>query len=350
MVSFDHPQNLIFGQPPSSPLTSRDHPERTVSPDLAGWAASAFSSDAIEDADRLFGKVFLILELFQIPEFLRLWAKAFEKQYIAVESIIACHRTALDQISPEGREAFTGRAVVQIQAAEGRKAFIITESGAEAARRYGAKAVLEACVVTNVLNEATKQLGQIIGDQIDDMGSVSYRVALENLVGPLGVPGLPIIIMTLEGVARGWHERLASVCAIDGSLREGWLRDQLEAHVLKGLTDLSPAQLAKEPPRRIRRRMAQKIAPLKRHYFRGDGPFRSLRQRIHLWVRNKVLGETISEIAQDLQSDESRSVAGVSPQSWVEQQIGEATRILGAKVSSGRPRKGGMLRQWKRVP
>jgi hypothetical protein len=318
MVSFDYPQNL---------------PER------------------VEATDRLLGKILLILELFEIPEFRRLWGKAFEKQYRVVEGIIACHQAALNQISPEGREAFTRQAVVQIQAPEGRTVFAITESGAEVLSSYGPKAFYEALVVTKALNEATKQLEQSIGDQIDDMGSASYRVALENLVGPLGVPNLALIIMALDWKVWGWYERLANVYPMDRSLREGgWLREQLEAAVLKGLTDLSPAQLAKESPGRIRRRMERKVAPLMRRYFRGGEPFDVLRQRIHLWIRNKVYGETLTEIARDLQSDESRRATGVSPQSWVEQQIGEATHILGAKVSSGRPRKGGVLRRWERVP
>lgn len=82
--------------------------------------------------------------------------------------------------------------------------------------------------------------------------------------------------------------------------------------------------------------MRRKAAPLGRHLKRYDFP-----TRIDLWMRHKVLGESIAQIVGT-----SRFEHG-GPDSWIRPMIQEATRDLRAKVPAGRLAKGGVLRRWK---
>lgn len=118
--------------------------------------------------------------------------------------------------------------------------------------------------------------------------------------------------------------------------------DLLEMMLVRELTDLSPTEAALETPGRLRRRTKQKLAPLGRHLRRHN-----LQQRIRLWVQNVVRDETIEKIAGKLTKYKESFEGETDPYEWVQQQIQEATKILGAKRPPGRPRKGGVLCQWK---
>ena len=71
-----------------------------------------------------------------------------------------------------------------------------------------------------------------------------------------------------------------------------------------------------------------------------------LRTRIDLWVINVVNGITYAKIAGVLTDIEKRVAVGESPYEWVRHQVQDASRLLGVS-RRGRPRKGGVLRQWK---
>ena len=122
---------------------------------------------------------------------------------------------------------------------------------------------------------------------------------------------------------------------------EGPYLEILEMKVMTFLTDLSPSGLAKETPGRVRKRMELKSAPLRRHLKRFN-----LSERIDLWVMNVVYGMTYGEIAVVLQDDEQYLAVGESPYEWVRKQVRDANHLFDV-TRKGRPRKGGVLRQWK---
>ena len=277
------------------------------------------------EIDHLIGKVFLVWELFQTKEFVALWWPALQRQARAMWAIPSDFADRMTRMSPEGRAAFFAMA-----------------SGSQAWRHHAQQATEEAGILADFLVASATKASQELGEQIDWYGSVSYRTTLEYLVAPLGVPGLTEVIIAWDMEVFGWRMDEAIF-----SNATGPFKDHLEQAILGTLTELSPAGLAKETPGRIRARMKRKIAPLSRHYFSGAEPFRGLRQRIHLWVLNKVQGNTIFEVAQSLGSNEDRIANGEFPESWVQEQIQDANRILKAKLPKGRPPKGGVIRQWK---
>ena len=120
--------------------------------------------------------------------------------------------------------------------------------------------------------------------------------------------------------------------------------DLLQNAAIRALTDLSPVEAATETPGRLRQRARRKVAPLRWHMKRYH-----LAERIQLWVRNVVYGQSIGSIANELQLDEEREAHGEVPDEWIKRQIHGITGILGAKRRSGRPRKGGVLRVWKSI-
>jgi hypothetical protein len=203
-------------------------------------------------------------------------------------------------------------------------------------RLYDTAAINQAVGLVKALKAETDAVSKALGDKIDWHGSVSYRTGLDSLLQPLGVPDLTELLMAWDQHVWGWDRVIHGTGPIAGPFR-----DLLEIEMMKGITDLGPVKLAKESPRQVRRRMEQKVAPLKHHHFRGDGPFHGLRQRIRLWALNNVYGKTLSGIAETLELDESRIANGVPTHRWAEEQVRDATRILGVKVPSGRPRKGG---------
>ena len=89
--------------------------------------------------------------------------------------------------------------------------------------------------------------------------------------------------------------------------------------------------------------MIREVSPLSRHFKRY-----ALEQRIRLWVRNVVYGESIDSIGRELQNDADRP-ANTEPGDWLKKQIRDASKILGVRRLPGRPRKGGVLRHWKLI-
>jgi hypothetical protein len=166
---------------------------------------------------------------------------------------------------------------------------------------------------------------------------VSYRTDLENLVKPLGVPNLVDIMIVLD------FEQWGVINVLRNRPVGGFLREYLEAALLKEFTGLGLLELATESKSRLEQRVRRRIAPLSRHLKRYY-----LRQRIQLWVRNVVYGEPIKDIASRLQDDLQREKdRGYLREEWVKRQIREASKILQVKRPRGRPPKGGVLRAWK---
>jgi hypothetical protein len=60
-------------------------------------------SDAIKELDRQLGKLFLIWELFQIPEFVTLCLQAFDRQKRVMDALLPTLLPCLERMSPEGR-------------------------------------------------------------------------------------------------------------------------------------------------------------------------------------------------------------------------------------------------------
>ena len=292
---------------------------------MVSTRVNPLNSKDIEEIDHLWGKFFLVWELFQIEEFVALWWPALQRQSRAMQAIPTDFAHRMTRMSPEGRGAFIAMA-----------------SGSEAWRLHSEDAIVEASLLANILTDGAAKASQVLGDQLNWYGSVSYRTILEYLVAPLGVSGLTEVIIAWDMEVFGWR--------IDESIfgnTSGPFKEYLEQGILRTLTELSPAGLAKETPGRIRARMERKVAPLRRHYFSGAEPFQGLRQRIHFWVLNKVRGKTIFKVTQSLGSNKGRIDSGEFPESWVQEQIKDANRILRAKLPRGRPPKGGVIRQWK---
>ena len=292
---------------------------------MVGTKVNPLEPQDISEIDHLIGKIFLVWELFQIGEFVALWWPALQRQSRAMQAIPKDFADRMTRTSPEGREAF-----------------IAITSESEAWRMHSEEAIEEARILVDYLVASADKASLELGEQIDWHGSVSYRTTLEYLVAPLGVPGLTEAIIAWDMGVFGWRMDEAIFADTSGPFKE-----YLEQGILRTLTELSPADLARETPGRIRGRMERKVAPLRRHYFSGAEPFQGLRQRIHLWVLNKVHGKTIFKVTQSLGSNEGRIDNGEYPESWVQEQIKDANRILRAKLPRGRPRKGGVLRQWK---
>ena len=122
---------------------------------------------------------------------------------------------------------------------------------------------------------------------------------------------------------------------------EGPLKPHLSTEILQAATDLTPLGLALETPEQLRRRIAIKLGPARRHLRQFN-----LTERIDLWYENVVLGVTLKKIAERLDRDPSHVARGDSSRDWIRKQMRDANRILGS-VRRGRPRKGGVLLLWK---
>lgn len=192
------------------------------------------------------------------------------------------------------------------------------------------------------LKWAAELVGRILGDEVDQYGSVSYRTTLESIVAPVRVPGLAEVIVAWDHKVWGWDQMGDTKAEMSGAFR-----NLMEGAILEYLTDLTPSKLSALTPAAIRRRLQQKMAPLARHLSRGESPFSGVKQRVNLWTLNKVHGQTIAEIITSLESDKSRITKGESPERWVKQQIREASRMLGAEVARGVPEKGQWLSSGK---
>lgn len=271
------------------------------------------SQEAITFTDTLLAKVLLLDYLVQIPEFIQLWRQAREIPEAIMNTTRPRIMDIFANLSPGAREALV----------IGEKAYSLYDQ--------------------DTLNEAElaaaklKLLGDTVNDDLRKAGTpVDYRSRLEALVEPLGVPALVDFMMVKDMKDWGVDRVLA------GPVTEP-ARDLLESAFIRGLTDLSPMEAVSETQASIRRRVKRKISPLSRHMKRY-----ALEQRIRLWVRNVVCGETIVKISDKIQ-DMQRVDTDVytEPVEWIKKQIREASRILKVERPPGRPRKGGVLSHWK---
>ena len=264
----------------------------------------ALSKETITLIDNTLARFYLAAELLQIPEFRQVWTPA----YLAHERLVSAVKPRLEAVgaglSPEGRGA--------LLLGEPSHGLYDDEALQEAERAAAAIMTIEA-----------------------ELRSGEYRSRLGALMEPLGVPGM-VEVMEVLGDVKGWglHRTLAGPVA-------GPASDLLEAAIIRGLTDLSPAEAMSETRGQIGRRIERKVSTLASHHKRYDLP-----GRVRLWVRNVVYGEPIESIADGLQREEAGNMSA-EPGEWVRQQVREAGEILGARRGGGRPRKGGVLRHWK---
>ena len=120
-----------------------------------------------------------------------------------------------------------------------------------------------------------------------------------------------------------------------GGVAGPW-RDALEANLLRGLTDLGPADLAKTTPGRVRGRIRRKSGPLARHMKTYD-----LAQRVQFWFINKVFGVRQADITSQLQDADEGAAAG-DLEARVRRSIQDVNKLFGTR-QPGRPKKGGCL-------
>lgn len=276
--------------------------------------ATPLSHEEIAFMDTLLAKYLLINELLQIYEFAELWEQA--KRNIPGE-VIKEIKSGLEDIftdlSPEARGALS----------IGEKAYALYD---ENALNEAEAAAIRFKLLCDSLN-AKMQNGDM---------QPKYSHDLEALVQPLGVPGLVDMMMFLD--MKEWGIAQIFTGPIAGATRE-----LLESKLLQDLIGLTPIQAISETRTSIRKRVRRNVSPLSRHFKRY-----ALHQRIQLWVRNVVHGEPIRNIAFGLRDEVNRiEDEGYDRDSWIKKQIKDASRVLGFKRLSGRPRKGGVLRQWK---
>jgi hypothetical protein len=175
------------------------------------------------------------------------------------------------------------------------------------------------------------QLGAAVNEFCQNKGITSdYLPILKLIVEPLGVPDLAEVIMAYD--IKGWGIDRILAGPIDGLAH-----DLLASRIIHDLTNLSLADAFSETRTQFNQRVMHKVGPLARHVKKY-----ALQQRIQLWVRNVVYGESIRQIAESMVP-----IVGYSSDDWVKQQIRDASRILGVKRLTGRPRKGGVIRHWK---
>jgi len=282
---------------------------------MAGKKAQPLSRETIYFIDTFLAKGLLVVELCQIPEFIALWQRARQTVPTEVMEIALSHLNEIfGNLSPEALGA--------LLMGEGAHLFydqVAISQAEEAAMKLHRMSI----AVDDALKKARVE--------------VSYRADLENLVKPLGVPNLVDIMIVLD------FEQWGVINVLRNRPVGGFLREYLEATLLKEFTGLGLLELATESKSRLEQRVRRRIAPLSRHLKRYY-----LRQRIQLWVRNVVYGEPIRDIASRLQDDLQRARdAGYLREEWVKRQIREASKILEVKRPPGRPPKGGVLRVWK---
>lgn len=281
--------------------------------------------EAIGFLDSLLAKHMLLIELRQIPEFAKLtWGSHYALGQV-IETIRPEFVRVLEAMSPEGRAALYTM---------GKKPYSL----------HSEEAIREAEEAATKLYSTMRQLNET--EQL-------VRAQLELVVRPLGVPWLLDAMIVQDMRESGYLDffdqwrsgnknRESDETGSGGEeFMEGPWRDLVETFLVK-LTDLSPIEAALETPAHMRHRTNVKLAPLGRHTKRYD-----LQQRIHLWVRNVVSGNSISDIAKEFTWDGERRLSRMASEAWLRRQIREATKILGVKRPSGRPGKGGVLRTWK---
>lgn len=272
------------------------------------------SHEAISTIDTFFGKIYLAEALFQIPEFNNLWEIVTRIPKAVIGITFPSILEVLARLSPESRG-------------------IVLFGGGEYSS-YTENIPGE----VNLANNKLEAINFIVNEALEKVGlPQDIWYPLEALIKPLGVPDLNIALV-LSAIPEWSPELSAGVRKLQVS---GPGRELFESMLIKELTDLSPAEALGESRGLLRQRIHRKISPLSRHYKRYD-----LEKRIQLWIRNVVYGESMQSIGLSLQDDETRSACR-EPGEWVRMQIRDASKILGVKRISGRPRKGGVLRYWK---
>lgn len=270
-----------------------------------------FPKETIWLTDRTLARCYLIARLSEIQEFETLWERIRQRP-VALMEIFRPHLSEyLNGLSPAGRGAL---------ATFGTNVFALYDNDARC----------EAVAAWKFIN---------VPDEVElngHMVNAEYQAQLEVLVKPLGIPDLSLTMIIVDAQSMGLNRII-----FDSGPIEGPFREILETKVMTFLTDLSPSGLARETPGRIRDRMELKSAPLRRHLKRFN-----LAGRIDLWVMNVVYGVTYEEIAGVLQDDEQYMAAGQGPYEWVRKQVRDANHLFDV-TRRGRPRKGGVLRQWK---
>jgi len=272
------------------------------------------TKEEIELADTQPARYLLLYELCQIPEFVGLWYKARLEIKPIMEAISSRLKERFLALSQEAKE-------------------ILGKSTETTSQSQEKEAMNEVQRYINYLHAFRDELEKErdITDILD-----SYKSQVKKLIEPLGILGFHDDILL-------WDTQFWGYGNIFPGLVDIYANNSLESQVLREATELRPTELAITKPLEVQRRAMKKVSTLRKHHSRYR-----LRHRIHLWVRNVVFGERIIDIASNLQEDLQREEdGGYLQENWIKKQIGEASRILGVKRSPGRPRKGGVLRQWK---
>ena len=268
------------------------------------------TQEVIDSADTLMAKCWLVLALVEIDEFTVLWSRAKQIPDVIIKTIRPKLEEISTSLSPTGRGA------------------LLAASG-EVTGLYDEHTEAEALLAATKLN----RLGDAINELCQNNGITSdYLPILKLLVEPLGVPDLAEVIMAYDIKEWGIDRILAGPI-------DGLAHDLLASRIIQDLTDLSLADAFSETRTQFNQRVMHKVGPLARHVKKY-----ALQQRIQLWVRNVVYGESIRQIAESMVPN-----VGYSSDDWVKQQIQDASRILGVKRLTGRPRKGGVIRHWKLI-
>ena len=136
---------------------------------MVSTRVNPLNSKDIEEIDHLFGKFFLVWELFQIEEFVALWWPALQRQSRAMQAIPTDLADRMTRMSPEGRGAFIAMA-----------------SGSEAWRLHSEDAIKEATLLANFLTDGGLTLATPLPNPQDQLVA-----ALDG--GVVGLPGQVVV-------------------------------------------------------------------------------------------------------------------------------------------------------------
>ena len=267
--------------------------------------------ESIEVFDRWQALILVAWALRAVPDdFVRLWRPAYDRLAAAVREALPEIVRRLADLSPEGRGA---------------------------AIAFGSPSLLlqpEAAQLEGVSFRAA--LEQLFGTHAG-AAFASYLSTIDELLEPLAVEGLADILLLIDLKEIGLFEQLKEAGGVAG---RWW--DALETGLLRDITGLGPADLAKTTPGRIRERIRRKSGPLARHMKTYD-----LEQRVLLWIRNKVSGDTQAEIALQLQ-EAGKVATGGDPEARIRKHVQDINKLFRVHPL-GRPRKGGALAYWNQL-
>ena len=266
--------------------------------------------EAIKAWDRLQAMILVALALRVVPDFVRLWKPAYDSLAAEVREAMPVIVRRWSDLSPEGRGA---------------------------AIAFGSPSLFlqpEAAQLEGAAYRAEEE--GLFGPQVE-AALESYQARIDMLLDPLPVEGLADTLLHIDLNEIGLFELLKEAGGVAGP----W-RDTLEANLLRGLTDLGPADLAKTTPGRVRERIRRKGGPLERHTKTYD-----LAQRVEFWFRNKVFGIPQAEIASQLQKAGEVAASG-DPEARIRGYIHDINKLFGTHPR-GRPRKGGAVAYWNEL-